>query len=96
MARPQLDDEVLGRLEEIVDGRTKVPASHLTTTQRIAFALDELEEADGRIEYLEARVDTLETKLEEERSDPDPEPDPTDQGINNLDGLGSTSSRRQF
>jgi hypothetical protein len=94
MARPQLDDEVLARLEKIVDGRTKVPASHLTTTQRIAFVLDELEEADGRLEYLEARVDTLEKELEEERSDPDP--DPADQAINNFDGLGSTSNRRQF
>ena len=57
MGRPQLDDEVLDRLEEIVDQRTKVPASHLTTTQRLAFVLDELVEADSRISHLEAEVE---------------------------------------
>ena len=69
MGRPQLDDEVLDRLEAIVDDRTKVPASHLTTSQRLAFVLDELEEADSRIDYLSDRVDALESEVEEARAD---------------------------
>jgi len=69
MGRPQLDDEVLDRLEEIVDQRTKVPASHLTTTQRLAFLLDELEDADSRVEYLSDRVEALESEIEEARAD---------------------------
>jgi len=71
MGRPQLDDEVLDRLEGIVDDRTKVPASHLTTSQRLAFVLDELEEADSRISYLSDRVDALESEAEEARADAD-------------------------
>jgi len=65
MPRPTIDDEVLARLEAIVDTRTKVSAEHLTTTQRLDFVLDELEEADGRADRLADRVAQLEERLEE-------------------------------
>ena len=93
MGRPQLDDEVLDRLEEIVDARTKVPASHLTTTQRLAFVLDELVEADSRISHLTDRVDSLEAEVEEARAEI-----PTGEGATG--GVGGDfnlgGNRRQF
>jgi chromosome segregation ATPase len=67
MPRPTLDDEVVDRLTEVVDDRTKVPAEHLGIAERLDFILDELEEADSRAEYLSDRVETLEAELEEAR-----------------------------
>ena len=69
MARPTIDEDTLDRLEEIVDARAKVPADHLTTNQLIAFVLDELHDADQRVNRLSKRVDTLESKIEELRSE---------------------------
>jgi hypothetical protein len=69
MSRPQIDDETAERLESVVESRTKVPVSHLTTTQRIAFILDELAEADSRVTALTSKVESLEEELEKERSD---------------------------
>ena len=95
MGRPQIDDETLDRLEEIVDARTKVPASHLTTSQRLSFVLDELEDADSRIDYLADRVDSLEAEVEEARA----EADRADQATGGVGGgfnLGGGGNRRQF
>lgn len=83
MVRPTIDEEVVERLTDAVDTRTKVPAEHLGIGERLDFILDELEEADGRVEYLESRVDTLEAELEEARQQPDDTGVPTDP--NNLD-----------
>jgi len=94
MARPQLDDEVLDRLEEIVDQRTKVPASHLTTTQRLAFVLDELEDADNKVEYLSDRVEALEGEVEEARAAAD-RADQATGGVGGGFNLGE-GNRRQF
>jgi hypothetical protein len=88
MGRPTLDDEVLERLEAVVDRRTKVPAEHLTTAQRLDFVLDALGEADSRIEYLSDRVDDLEEELEEARAEA--EEDDLD-----LDGLGGVGNINQ-
>ena len=93
MGRPQLDDEVLDRLEEIVDARTKVPASHLTTTQRLAFVLDELEEADDRINYLSDRVEALEGEVEEARAAAD-RADQATAGVGGGFNLGEGNSRQ--
>jgi chromosome segregation ATPase len=67
MPRPTIDEEVVDRLTAAVDARTKVPAEHLGIAERIDFLLDELEDADGRAEYLSDRVDTLEAELDEAR-----------------------------
>lgn len=67
MPRPTLDEEVVDRLTEVVDDRTKVPAEHLGIAERLDFVLDELEEADSRAEYLSDRVETLEAELEQAR-----------------------------
>lgn len=93
MGRPQIDDDVLDLLEASVDARTKVPASHLTTEERLAFALDELADAASRVEYLEGRVDTLEEKVEEARADDAPTDEPG--AIDGVD-LGTGSTRRPF
>ena len=72
MVRPTIDDEVVERLTDAVDARTKVPAEHLGIGDRLDFVLDELEEADDRVEYLETRVERLETQLEEARQQDEP------------------------
>lgn len=69
MGRPAIDDDVLDRLTEAVDARTKVPATHLTTEERLDFALDALDEVEQRAQRLADRVNTLETELEEARSE---------------------------
>ena len=69
MPRPTVSEETLDRIEETVDQRTKVPAKHLTTEERLAFVLDELEEADAAVDRLSNRVDTLEQQLDEVRQD---------------------------
>jgi len=91
MGRPQISDAVLDRLEETVDARTKVPASHLTTEERLAFALDELDEAASRIDYLAGRVDDLEAQLEDARAD-----DTADGGLGGIDGVNPGTGGRQF
>lgn len=92
MARPAIDDDVLDRLEAAVDARTKVPATHLTTEERLSFALDALDEVERRAEHLANRVDTLEDELEEARSED------TDTGLDeiadaNLGGVDPTGRR---
>jgi chromosome segregation ATPase len=67
MPRPTIDEETLDRLKEIVDERAKIPAEHLTADQRLAFALDELGEADQRVSQLSNRVEALESEIEELR-----------------------------
>ena len=67
MARPQIDDGILDRLEEVVDRRANVPAEHLTNSQRLGFALDQLAEADRQVEHLTERVNQLEARLEKLR-----------------------------
>jgi predicted nuclease with TOPRIM domain len=69
MPRPTIADDVLDRLAEVVDHRTKVQADHLTTTQRLEFVLDELAEADERVDRLADRVESLEEQLEEARAE---------------------------
>lgn len=71
MVRPTIDGDVVERLTDAVDARTKVPAEHLGVEERVAFVLDELEDADTRADRLEDRVDTLEAELEEARRDRD-------------------------
>lgn len=94
MGRPQIDDETLDRLEEIVDARTKVPASHLTTSQRLSFVLDELENADNQVEYLSDRVEALESEVEEARAEAD-RADQATAGVGESFNLGG-GNRRQF
>jgi ubiquinone biosynthesis protein UbiJ len=74
MARPTIEEETLDRLKEIVDARAKVPADHLTPDQRLAFALDELADADQRVQRLSNRVETLESKIEELRGEEQQQP----------------------
>jgi len=69
MPRPSISEEHIERLTAIVDARTKVPAKHLTTEERLAVLLDELEEADAAVDRLSNRVDTLEQHLDEVRQD---------------------------
>ena len=69
MPRPTVSEETLDRIEETVDQRTKVPAKHLTTEERLAFVLDELEETEARASRLADRVEALEAELQETRSD---------------------------
>ena len=92
MARPTIDDEVVDRLTAAVDARTKVPAEHLGIAERVAFVLDELEEADGRVEYLEGRVETLEAELDEarQRSDSGGPTNPNDLDLNVGDTRGGS------
>jgi hypothetical protein len=89
MVRPTIDDEVVERLTDAVDARTKVPAEHLGIGDRLAFVLDELEEADARAARLEDRVSTLEAELEAERQQPDDTglDDVTNTGTGNLGGF---------
>lgn len=65
MPRPQLSEEVLGRLAEVVDDRTKVPVAHLSTQQRVELLLDEFAAEAGRADRLESRVDSLEEALDD-------------------------------
>ena len=67
MPRPTISEDDLDRMERIVDERTKVPVDHLTTEERLAFVLDELEEAEARASRLGDRVDRLEETLAEAR-----------------------------
>ena len=69
MPRPSISEEHIERLTTIVDARIKVPAKHLTTEERLAVLLDELEEADAAVDPLSNRVDTLEQQLDEVRQD---------------------------
>ena len=64
MPRPTITEEDLERLEEIVDERTKVPVEHQSVSQRLAFALDELEEADARADRQEERAEALADQVE--------------------------------
>jgi len=61
MPRPKIDEDTSDRLAELVDARTKVPAKHLTTDEKVAFLLDQLDETETRAERLASRIDTLET-----------------------------------
>jgi vacuolar-type H+-ATPase subunit I/STV1 len=80
MPRPTLSEDILERLEAVAADRLdKVPIDHLDTTQRLAFVLDELEEladAADRADRLERRVEKLEAKLEEARSEAPAEQQP--------------------
>ncbi|WP_256309347.1 hypothetical protein [Halobellus litoreus] len=76
MPRPQLDEDTYDRLAALVDARTKVPAEHLTTDDKITFLLDALDEADTHIERLSARVDSLEDELEDARAATDSDSGP--------------------
>ena len=71
MPRPTVSEDTLDRLTEIADARSKVPASHLTPEQLIAFLLDELEDADARASRLNQRVDKLEKEIERLRDEGD-------------------------
>jgi uncharacterized protein YlxW (UPF0749 family) len=99
MPRPTIDEDVLERLEAEVENRTKVPAEHLTTTQRLAFLLDELGEAEERAGHLADRVDTLEDQLEAareeaERNDRDRDRVDATEGIDGLNlGTGHGTGR---
>ena len=77
MPRPTIPEDDLARLEAIVDNRTKVPVEHLDVRERLAFVLDQLEEATDeadrlrdRVERLEAQAEDLEQQLVEERKGP--------------------------
>ena len=94
MPRPTVSEETLDRIEEIVDQRTKVPAKHLTTEERLAFVLDELEDADNQVEYLSDRVDSLEAEVEEARAEAD-RADQATAGVGESFNLGG-GNRRQF
>jgi len=92
MPRPTIDESVLERLEAEVENRTKVPAEHLTTTQRLAFLLDELGEAEERAGHLADRVDTLEDQLEAAREEA--ERNDATEGIDGLNlGTGHGTGR---
>lgn len=65
MPRPQLSEEVLGRLAELVDDRTKVPVAHLSTQQRVELLLDEFVAESTRADRLDDRVDRLEEALDD-------------------------------
>ena len=67
MPRPTIDEETIDKLNDIADSRAKLPASHLTTNQLIAFVLNELSEADQQVSRLSQRVENLEAKVEELR-----------------------------
>lgn len=69
MPRPTVSEDTLDRLEEIADARAKVPAEHLSPEQKIAFLLDELEDADARANRLSDRVDRLEAKIKQLQAD---------------------------
>jgi chromosome segregation ATPase len=93
MVRPTIDDEVVERLTDAVDARTKVPAEHLGIGERLAFVLDELEEADKRAARLEDRVDTLEAELDEarqQRDDTGVPTNPNDLDLNVGDNRGGS------
>lgn len=60
MPRPQLTEDVLDRIADAVDERTKVSVSHLTTQQRVELLVDELQEETTRADRLDRRVDQLE------------------------------------
>jgi len=93
MPRPTIDEGTLDRLDEIADARAKVPASHLTADQQVAFLLDELEDADARANRLSQRVDRLEDEIEQLRG----EGESNSQNVAN-DGvsLGSPSGNNRF
>ena len=88
MPRPTIDEQVVDRLTDAVDARTKVPAEHLGIEERLAFVLDELEEVDQRADHLAQRVDRLEEQLEEARAEPDETGVATGTEVSDLD-LGS-------
>lgn len=44
--RPNVSDDVVGRVEEIVAPKVNVPVAHLTFEQRVAFLCDLVEEGD--------------------------------------------------
>ena len=95
MPRPTIPEDDLTRLEEIVDDRTKVPVEHLDVAQRVAFVLDELEEATAeaerlrdRVERLEAQAEDLEEQLVEARAGPGG-------GVGGSGGLNLGSGRNQ-
>ena len=70
MPRPTIPEDDLERLEAIVDNRTKVPVEHLDVRERLAFVLDELEEATAEADRLRDRVETLEEQLVDARKGP--------------------------
>ena len=82
MARPTIDDEVVERLTDAVDARTKVPAEHLAIEERVAFLVDELEDADTRADRLEDRVESLEAQLEKVNTNVDTATNARDPGNN--------------
>lgn len=69
MPRPKLTEDTYDRLADLVDARTKVPADHLTTDEKVAFLLNTLEEVEARNARLADRVDSLEDELEAARAD---------------------------
>lgn len=82
MPRPTIDDDLLDRLTEVVDERTKVPAEHLGVAERLAFVLDELDAADQRVEHLGDRVEDLTKQLDEAREQSE------DRGVSTAGNLG--------
>jgi hypothetical protein len=97
MARPQIGDDVLDRLEAAVDTRTKVPASHLTTAEQLAFVLDALDETATRAARLGDRVDSLEDELKAARSKEDDTPSAEEIADADLGfGPGNGPTRNQF
>jgi len=92
MARPTIDEETLDRLKEIVDERAKIPAEHLTPDQRLAFALDELGEADQRVSQLSNRVEALESEIEELRREDEQQNTQPGGGLN----VGGRGTNNQF
>lgn len=90
MPRPTVSEDTLDRLTEIADARSKVPASHLTPEQLIAFLLDELEDADARASRLNQRVDKLEKEIEQLRDKDE------SQQFGNGGSLGSSTGNNRF
>jgi uncharacterized protein YlxW (UPF0749 family) len=68
MPRPKITEDTYDRLAELVDARTKVPAKHLTTDEKVAFLLDTLEDTTTRASRLQSKVKELEAELERARS----------------------------
>jgi hypothetical protein len=58
MPRPQLTEDVLDRIADAVDERTKVSVSHLTTQQQVELLLDELQEETNRADRLARETST--------------------------------------